>query len=140
MTTTEDQAPTDTATKAVKHFGPTAEEDLSDVFKPRTFTLHGQDSYEYTATRPKDAVMAKAAAAASTRVPLQVRIAAIIDFFDAALSPINRTHFRDRFEDPEDVLDLEHVVPAAAWLAEEWESDARAAGLGGNRAERRKRR
>lgn len=113
--------------------------EILDALPELEFTLPGGDTV-YTASRPKDAIWARAAAAGSNRTPIHLRIAAMLDFFDAALDPKTRQVFRDRFEDPDDALDLHDVLPVIGYLAEEWGQHLPSAtGPEANRAARRRR-
>jgi hypothetical protein len=81
------------------------------------FTLDGV-TYELRA--PKQAQLAFLFASASLHRSSSDRVAAMLDFLEAALTPPGDEAIRLRLLDPEDALDLDAVMDIMNWAMEEW--------------------
>lgn len=93
------------------------QEDGREKLVDLPFTLDGSD---YVLRAPKDAQLAYLYASSATSRDGNDRIAAILDFFEAALAPPGNELLRTRLLDPADELELEDVMSIIEWAIEEW--------------------
>ena len=78
------------------------------------------DGTEYVIQAPKNAQLAFLSASAAASRNTNDRVAAILDFLEAALVSPGDEMLRHRLLDPNDDLDLEDVMEIIEWAMEEW--------------------
>lgn len=119
MTDTTTDTDLDDTGVAPIHFDlPEPEPEPQDSDRIVPFTL-GDDTYVFTARRPKAAVLVPLVRRAESEDETQMALLCE-DFIDAVLVPESRTYLRKRLQDPDSTWDYDVLVPVIEALTAQW--------------------